>query len=428
VRSLTRIVSPLRRPRAWAAVLACALAVALAGPQLWAAYCYRAAQRALGQNRPHEARSWLGPCLHVWPRSADVQLLAGRAARLDGDYEAARGHLGACQRLEGKGSDASVLEWALLRAENGELKGVESFLRARAERDPDQAAPIFEALATGYLRLYRVYDAMGCLEWWLRLAPDDARALYLRGRAWERVGAYAKAAADYEAAVGADPGHDEARLRLANAYLEDRDPRRALPHLELLRGRRPDDPEVLIRLAFAWNALGRLPESLALIDEVLERHPDNPTALSARGQLALEAERPAEAEGFLRRALAANPYDRRGLYALCQCLGQQGKREEAEAAKRRLKEAEETLDRLLTVSNQLMPRAPHDPALHYELGTLLVKMGHEDLGLGWYYSALEQDPAYRPAHEALADHFARAGDGERAAYHRRQAARQPPAG
>jgi tetratricopeptide (TPR) repeat protein len=418
--------SQLRRPWLWL-ILVLLIAVVLAWPYLSGAYSYRVGLWNLDHHRPRAALGHLEHCLRGWPHSAEVHLLASRAARLAGDYDTAERHLTECQRLEGSPSEASNLEWAMLRAENGNLDEVaERFLRERAARDPGQAALIFEALAAGYLRLYRFTETMQCLEGALRHAPDDPHALYWRGRAWERVHAYAKAAEDYNLVVAHDPDDDEARLRLANALLENGQPADAIDHLELLRRHRPDDPEGLVRLAFAWNAVGRLNDSLELIDEVLARHPDFPTAISARGQLTFLAERPAEAETWLRRAIALNAYDRQAHYVLQQCLEQQGKEVEARAERQQLKEVEETIDRLITISNHLMPKTPHDPALHYELGSLLTKMGHADLGTRWFQSALEQDPDYRPAHEALAAYYERIGNANAADLHRRRALAKEP--
>jgi tetratricopeptide (TPR) repeat protein len=424
--ALSRAFAQLRRPRVWLPLMLLVVAGLLAEPYLVASYSYWAGRRALDRNHPRDARPSLERCLRVWPHSAAVHLLASRAARLTGDHEAAEHHLTECQRLEREPSDESNLEWALLQAENGNLEKVEEFLRDRSGRDPAHAGPILKALAAGYLRLYRFNDAMQGLEAALRLDPDDPHALYLRGRAWERVHAYPKAAEDYRKVLAHDPADDETRLRLANALLENGQPADALVHLELLRRRQPENPEVLVRLAFAWNAVGRLEDSLRLIDEVLARHPDYPPALSARGQLAFLAERPAEAEGWLRRAVAVSPYDRQAHYVLQQCFEQQGKAAEAQTQRERLKEVEQTIDRLIAISNRLMPNAPHDPALHYELGTILTKMGHEELGARWFASALEQDPDYGPAHETLAKYYERIGNREEAERHRRHAAvRQP---
>jgi tetratricopeptide (TPR) repeat protein len=420
------LFSRLRRPRVWVpAALLVALATAwrAGGPYLWAAYSWRAAEASLARHRPREARRHLEPCLAAWPRSPEVHLLAARAARLAGDYGAARRHVAECQRLEGTESEASVLEWSLLRAESGDVEAVEDFLLARAKRDPAQAGPVMEALAAGYLRLYRFYDTMRCLEQCLRQDPDDLHALYLRGQAWERVHAYPKAAADYERVVAGDPDHDDARLRLANCLLKNGEAAKAVPHLEDLRRRQPENPGVVVRLAFArWHATGNVAESLALIDEVLARHPNFAPALSAKGQLAYEAERPAEAERWLRRAVAANPFDRRAHYKLQQSLEQQGKRAEADAQKKELERVEATMLRMVEIANRLMPKHPRDPRLHYELGTILTRMGHAEVGARWFHSTLRYAPDYRPAHVALAAYYERAGDAERAAWHRQKAA------
>ena len=74
---------------------------------------------------------------------------------------------------------------------------------------------------------------------------------------------------------------------------------------------------------------------------------------------------------------------------------------------------------------EVMPNNPHDPALHFELGELLTRVGQGELGVSWFHSALRQDPGYAPAHRALAEHYERVGDRERAASHRRQAGPTP---
>jgi tetratricopeptide (TPR) repeat protein len=412
----------MRRPRVWISLLIIAVLLALAAPHLAALYSWRAAEQALAQHRPRDAASHLERCLRAWPRSAAVHLRAARAARLLDDYEAAERHLLECQRLEARPSEDSLLEWALLKAENGDVGTVQVYLIAQARSDPTRADLAREALAAGYLRLYRIHEAMRCLEECLEHDPENLRALYLRGRAWERVHAYPKAVADYQEVVAHDPEHDDARLRLANCELENGQPAEALAHLEQLRGRQPDNPEVLVRLAFAQNALGQLGLALELIDEVLAHHPDLPSALSARGQLAFEADRPAEAESWLRRAIAANPFDRTAHYDLHQCLVQQGKQAEAGEEEKELTRVVETIERLLAISNRLMPKKPHDPALHHELGTILMRMGKEELALSWFQSALREDPGYRPAHESLAQYYERVGNAEQASLHRERAA------
>ena len=49
-----------------------------AGLYAYAVYQWRAAEVALSQEQPAEARARLGFCLAIWPRSPDVHLRAGR--------------------------------------------------------------------------------------------------------------------------------------------------------------------------------------------------------------------------------------------------------------------------------------------------------------------------------------------------------------
>src|SRR5262249_13608655 len=118
-RPLRWLSSRLRSPRVLAALLLLAVGLAVAAPHLRALYPWHAARRALARQRPRQADPHLQRCLRAWPNSPAVHLLAARAARLADDHEAAERHLAECQRLERKSSDASVLEWSLLRAESG---------------------------------------------------------------------------------------------------------------------------------------------------------------------------------------------------------------------------------------------------------------------------------------------------------------------
>src|SRR5207237_9485348 len=86
--------------------------------------------------------------------------------------------------------------------------------------------------------------------------------------------------------------------------------------------------------------------------------------------------------------------------------------------RKELEAVEDAIVRILAIMNRLIPKAPHDPALHHEMGTILLMMGKDKLALHWLHSALREDPEYRPAHEALADYYNRAGDAAQAARHR----------
>lgn len=387
---------------------------------LWPAYHYRAAGRALAEARPEEARQHLAVCLRLWPRHGPTRYLAARAARLAGDLEAAADLLDECERLQGH-SESLLLERALVRAQAGDLDRVEPYLRARVAEEHPDTVQILAALTRGYVRTYRNPQALFCLKVWLEREPDNVEALRSRGFVWERVHNYAQAVRDYRRVLELDASLDDVRLRLANALLEISKAEEAVRHLEYLRQHRPEDPQVLVRLACGWHLLGRSVEARQLLDEVLSEHPHFVPALTGRGQLALQTGEPAGAERWLAQAVALEPYDYQANFLYYQCLKQSGKEQAAKEQQERLERIKASVQRMIEISNRELAQRPHDPALQHELGVLCLQFGNDDAGVGWLHSALRRDPAYRPAHQALADYYQRKGDTEQASRHRRLA-------
>jgi len=82
-------------------------------------------------------------------------------------------------------------------------------------------------------------------------------------------------------------------------------------------------------LASVRRSLGQLDEARELLDRLLASHPDDASALLARGELALDAQRPEEAEHWLRRALTLQPDDPETNFALSRSLKGVGHVEEA---------------------------------------------------------------------------------------------------
>ena len=418
-----RLASGLARPRVrvvlGVAVIALGVAGYVAGPHLWASYHLRAGTRELDRHHPRAAYAHLDRVLRIWPESAEAHRLAARAARRDGDLDAAQRHLVECQRLEKRPTEETLLEWAMFRAACGNLAEVQTFLHDKIQAGDPRSGLIYEALIEGYLRVYQIYAALGGLREWLEKEPNHPVALSLRGRTFQRVHSYSKAVDDFRRVIEIDAERDDDRYRLADCLLEVGQPEEAGRHLEMLRVRRPQDDQVLIRLAFAWHQTGRSGESLEVLDALLARAPDNVLALSAHAQIDFQLGRIAAAESYARRALALDPYDRQAHFTLYQALAQQpGREEEAKLQQAQVRQLEVHLNRLLEVTNRLIPQRPKDPELHCELGTLLRSLGRKELALGWYESALKLDPNHPGTHRALADYYTETGDPQKAAQHR----------
>jgi tetratricopeptide (TPR) repeat protein len=386
---------------------------------IWAAYHFRAAQRALDLRDFGLARLHLRPCLEVWPMGVRTRFLAARAAWRSGLYDVAHEHLAVCQRLPWA-PEALQRERDLIRLKRGDVT-VEQSLWARVDANDPEKQLILEILIQQYVSSYRLTRALDALNLFLQCQHDDVQALLGRGWVWEQLFDFARAVADYRRAVEIDSGNDAARLRLAETLLVSGPASAALDHFARLRQSQPGTPAVMLGLARCWRQLGQCNEARQLLDELLtglpsKRADEDAAILSERGRIALDEAKPAEAEGYLRRAVAVAPYDRQANYNLYQCLQQQGQTDEAGQYRLALKRIDADLKRIDLVLKEVL-KAPYNPSLRSEAGVIFLRNGETQKGLRWLNMALEQDPWHRPAHEALANYYQRTGRPDLAARH-----------
>jgi tetratricopeptide (TPR) repeat protein len=392
----------------------------LGGRQVWAEYHFRAGRTALERRAYDEADAHFGQALGVRPADGRVHFLRARLARQAGNYPEAERRLERCRKLGFAGEDV-ILESLLVPAQQGEMTVlIEERLRGMVNADHPDSPYILEALSRGYMRNYRLNDARDCLNVWLELRPDDTQALLGRGWVLERLDQFEKAADDYRRAAAVAPDLPEVEMRLGQVLLLAGTPHEALPSLERAVARRPDDPEAGVALAQCLARLSRHDEARDLLDCLAGKHPSAGPVLLERGALEVQAGRPADAEPWLRKALAAMPNDYQANYSLAQCLRQQGKDADARGYQARATEIETDLVRMRDLTDTLQ-RRPYDAELRCEIGQLFLRHGEPREGEMWLQSALRIQPGHRGANEALAKHYEARGDGDQAAKHRRLA-------
>ncbi|HWG45230.1 MAG TPA: tetratricopeptide repeat protein [Gemmataceae bacterium] len=394
----------LRRHPYWSLGLALALIVValIGGVNLWAWQQFRTAGQALDEERLDEAARHIAICLRVWPRSVNVYRRAARIARWRRDYPQAEEHLHACRRLQPASTEEVQLEWILLRAERGEVDEVAPGLWDCVAHDHPETEQILATLSRTYMRQLRYPSALHCLNAWLERQPDSARALDWRGWVWEQLQHDKAARSDYQRALELAPGRDALRLRLARLQLTRRDAPAALHTLEPLRQSTPDDPDMLLVLARCRALEGETEEAGRLLDAVLVVRPDLPAALLARGDVALQLDRPAEAESLLRRGLKVSPSDPDLLYALSRSLQRQpGREQEAEKCLDHYHRTKNDLERVTTLLRKTGGKAPVDADVACEIGTLLLRLNQENVGLYWLNKALEIDRLHQRTREVL---------------------------
>jgi tetratricopeptide (TPR) repeat protein len=343
-------------------------------------------------------------------------LAAARAARRADDCARAERHLSACWRLPGM-SEAVEREELLLGMQQGDVVGMGKHLIDLVRGNDEDAVLILEALAKGYLALFRWSEAQECADELVRRQPGDAGALVLRARAWEKLKQDDHALADYRAAVELDPSSWPARLGLAETLLRLGHVREAAGHFELLRRQHPGRAEAVVGLARCHHDAAEPAAAERLLDALLAEQPGHVRALVERGRVALRRGQPAEAERWLRRAWSAAPGDRDAGYLLLVSLDAQGR--DDPALRRQVEDDERTLGAL----RYKMRAGARDPAVLCAVGRYMLRTSQDDQTPGWFFRALAEDPRHPAAHAALADYFAKHGQPARADRHRRQAVR-----
>jgi predicted Zn-dependent protease len=383
------------------------------------AWRHRRAALAAAERGDFE-RAWqeMTVPLDVWPSDSQTHLLAARYARRANRISDATQQLRVCQDLEGVTRDNS-LEGSLLRAQQGGLNEVESALHARVmKKDPDSVM-ILEALAKGYILVYRLNDAMIALGQLLELDPNHGQALFMRSRILNAAERSMLAIEDLRRAVELYPARDDWRQELAELYLEHHFPNEALPLLQDLYTR-SDKPDVLLDLARAWRQTGEPEEARRVLDELLASHPFHADGLAEIGQLEKEAGHTETAEALLGAAFRLDPTSYHIGWSLYECLGALGKEEEAAQLREHLLKRKAALTRIHRIAMELA-KVGRSPALRYEAGTLCLQLSLDDEGVRWLLSALHDDPNHGPTHQALAEYYERHEQTELAAQHRRQA-------
>lgn len=379
---------------------------------------YRTAQQAVERHDWKAARVSLKEAMRKWPDSPETVLLAARVERRLEALDEAKKLLDTCQRLQGTETQAIKVERALLRLHAGKLAEVEDFLRECVQRDDPDTVEILDILAGALEISYRDAAAQRCLDELLKRQPRNFDALARRGRMARNMGWHEDAIQYYEKALLIRPDADNLRMALSEVQVGYGHFDRAREHLEWLRERQPQNPGVLFGLARCAAAAGENDKALQLLNQLLAANPNNWLALNERGKLAVQCDRPEDAVADLRKADSLAPPDVAPTH-LVSCLLILGRRDEAlkyqEKAARILADRKRSAE----LGDLIREKAPNDPELRYELGSVLLRLGKQRDAVHWFRTALEKDPRHRKTHEALMNFFMSVNAFEQAEQHRR---------
>jgi tetratricopeptide (TPR) repeat protein len=383
-------------------------------------YHLRRADEALSQFDFEKAQEEFSACLRLRPDDADLHLRLARTARRAGRYDDAEQHLLDGQRLAGA-TPESVLEFAMLKAQQGNLVDSQNYLLTALKNDSPDSSLILEALAQGAIRIVHLGSAMNYLNQLLEREPDHVRALFWRGQLWERSARFGEAEVDYRRAIELQPDMLGARLQLGELLLGLKHPDEALDQFEYLHDKEPANPRILLNLAKCRRLRGEMQQAEELLTDLLDRYPQHREGLIQRALMLMDGGNAKESEPLLRRALKRGPYDKEANFQLARCLEMLERESEAKEYRKRSKEIEDNLRALGQVVDRVQ-KSPNDPDLRRQAAILCLHSGRNAEALEWLEGALQINPNHKPTHATLADYYEQMGQPELAAPHREAAA------
>jgi tetratricopeptide (TPR) repeat protein len=188
----------------------------------------------------------------------------------------------------------------------------------------------------------------------LRIRPNEASALEMKGDALTNLGRRPEALAAYEGAEALDPSNENLRQKIEEV--------------------RVDVPGLLSRALIA-SASGNYPQALSLFDDILEVEPSNVNALIGKAVAYRRSGKPQEAVNCLDLVLGVQPNNASALLNRGNIL--------IEA---------EDYDGALDAFDRLTQLYPGDEEAWSAQGDVLVKMGRDDDALRAYTEALKLSP------------------------------------
>ncbi|WP_420439244.1 tetratricopeptide repeat protein [Candidatus Palauibacter sp.] len=188
-----------------------------------------------------------------------------------------------------------------LEPRSGDELPMEAFAVADDDSHEEAASQIMGQLGRGveysrslafcgdYLASEQPMDAISNCNAALALNPGSDRAHYLRGRAYMLNEAWGQAVADLQRVVDNNASNAEALESLAFTYAQLGDGAASLRYYQQFLDFRPDDVDTRLRIAFELTEADRWVETVQLLQEGVERAPDNVALLEYLTGAALQA-------------------------------------------------------------------------------------------------------------------------------------------
>ncbi len=374
--------------------------------------CYRANQY-LKRRRYEEAEWWLHLSQNLTADDAETEFLLARLARRrgdEGDSEQFTKHLGRAAEL-GFDQERIERENMLANAQSGRMAEADPHLGAMLRDQQGDGAEICEAYVMGYVRTYRLNEAVSLMSAWIKDYPYDPQPYYLRGFLWQDLYRWKEAQKDFERAVNLDGEYYEARLGLAEVLLINKQPKKAIEHFEVALAKPKTEVSAKIGLASCYRVMTKPKQARELLAEVLVQAPNNVAAIMEMARLEMSEANYNEAYSLLQPVVPRAPHnmDLRQAYAtamrgLGRATNDQAKIDEAQKELTWIKNAKIEIDGAASLARRALTD-PKNIDLRFRVAQTYMEFSSPEEGLMWYLSVLQIDPQHKPTHEALAQYY-----------------------
>jgi len=376
-------------------------------PEIWLSWQLSAARRELSRAKAEAAIERLQCAMTVSPRSAEVNYRLAVAQRRAGHLDSVEVPLAAAKKL-GWPPDDIERQVLLATAQSGDVDAVDARLKSIMARGAsDEAAEeIYEALAIGFLKTYRLKEAWDCLNYWGEWQPKAIFPKFWRADICRRIMNPTAEEQEYREILAIDPDHVSSRYRLAEVLKDSNRIEEAAREYQSSLKRDSRLPEAMIGLAECQRRLGQITLAIPLLSQALELklNPAQRSAvLTQLGQIKADAGEWPQAIEQLEQAVELAPSEAATLFALSQAYSSSGQEQKGLEALERSRKVRSQRDRIEEIARILVDQ-PGSAELRYEAGKILMDLGMKDDGAAWLKTALKMQPNHEAARAAIDDY------------------------
>ncbi len=307
---------------------------------------------------------------------------------------------------------------AVIQAKSEQYDQAEPVLR-KALADSDAPQPeIAEALAGIYLATFRLPQATGPLDRWMRDAPDDPRPYLLRNEIETRRDAdHSVLIQNYREALKRDPNLAAARLGLADRLRQAHRLDEAALEYETYIKLKPDDPDGHTGAGRVALERSNTDEAVQHFERALKWNPKEPIALKELGVIDLNRGNPQRARDRLQEVIKIDPFDPDTHFNLARALRLLGDPTTAKIHDDLAQKLRGEHSRMADLRSSLVKK-PKDIAIRIEIAEWLLNHAHDDEGLLWAKQILHDHPGHEPTIRLLIDYYGRKKNPGQANYYR----------